>query len=227
MARSKQTLRKGMNYNAAGAHRQGTPARFPGKPTGKAGRQLAIMSEDTEDSSSASTDETIETSEVSNQAVNPVPKVLQNAIRAGRRRRKVSGKARIMVRKPAAPGTTRRRYKPGVRALKEISFYQKEYGLLCSKMAVARLVRELCEKKDLRWQSSAVLALHEGFEAYLVALFEDCVLEAIHGRRITVMPKDMFIALKIRGEKDKYANCFKLPYNPKDNAPETGVTQEY
>ena len=232
MAHSKQTLRKsGMNYNAAGAHRQGTRAKFPGKPTGKAGRQLAMMSQDdTEDSSSGSSDGTIEeTGEVSNQAANPVPKVLQNAIRAGRRRRRVGGKARIMVRKPPAPGTMRRKYKPGVRALKEISFYQKEYGLLCAKMAVARLIREICEeeKKGLRWQSSAILALHEGFEAYLVALFKDCVLEAIHGRRITVMPKDMFIALKIRGEKDKYANCFKLPYNPRDDAPETDVTQEY
>ena len=186
-----------MNYNAAGAHRQGTRATFPGKPTGKAGRQLAMMSQDsTDDSSSGSTDATIEeTGEVSNRATDPVQKVLQNAIRAGR----IGGKARIMVRKPTAPGTTRRKYKPGVRALKEIFFYQKEYGLICAKAAVAHLIRELCEeeKEGLRWQSSAILALHKGFKAYLVALFEDCVLEAIHGCRITVMPKDMFIALKI------------------------------
>ena len=161
--------------------------------------------------------------------LNPNQEVIQNAIRAGRRRRRVGGKARILVRKPAVPGVTRRKYKSGVWALKEISFYQKEYGLICAKAAVARLIRELCEdeKAGLRWQSSALLALHEGFEAYLVALFEDCVLEAIHGHRVTVMPKDMYVALKIRGEKDKYANCFKLPYKPRDDAKETDVTQEY
>ena len=55
MARSKQTLRKaGMNYNAAGAHKQGEPARFPGKPTGKAGAQLAVMSQDGDNDSSSS-----------------------------------------------------------------------------------------------------------------------------------------------------------------------------
>ena len=111
--------------------------------------------------------------------------MLQNAINAERHRRGVGGKARILKRKPRDPNTTHRcyRYKPGVWALKEISFYQKEYGLICSKVACACLFREICEdeKKGLRWQSSAILALHEGFEAYLVALFEDCTLEAIHG----------------------------------------------
>ena len=65
MAHSKQTLRKaGMNYNAAGAHRQGEPARFPGKPTGKAGAQLAAMSQDgTNDSSSSSSSEEGENSQ--------------------------------------------------------------------------------------------------------------------------------------------------------------------
>ena len=92
------------------------------------------------------------------------------------------------------------------------------------------MFREICEneKKGLHWQSSAILALHEGFEAYIVDLFEDCTLEAIHGKRVTVMPKDMYIALKIRGERDKYANCFKLSYKPReDDCKETGVTQEY
>ena len=115
-------------------------------------------------------------------------------------------------------------------ALKEISFYQKEYGLICSKAACARLFREICEeeKKGLRWQSSAILALHEGFEAYIVGLFEDCTLEAIHGKRVTVMPKDMYIALKICGERDKYANCFKLAYKPREkDRGETDVAQEY
>ena len=82
-------------------------------------------------------------------------------------------------------------------ALKEIRHYQREYSVICSKAAVARLIRELCEKKDLHWQAKAIMALHEAFEDYLVGLFEDCILEAIHRKRVTVMPKDMFIALRI------------------------------
>ena len=78
--------------------------------------------------------------------------------------------------------------------------------MICSKAAVARLVQELYEKKDLRWQAKAIMALHEAFEDYLVGLFEDCVLEAIHRKRVTVMPKDMFIACafmeKLIGTKD-------------------------
>ena len=62
---------------------------------------------------------------------------------------------------------------------------------------MARLIHELCEKKDLCWQVKVIMALHEAFEDYLVGLFEDCVLEAIHRKRVTVMPKDMFIALRI------------------------------
>ena len=133
---------------------------------------------------------------------------LQQALQAGRRRRTFGGKARVYKR---APG--KRRYKPGIGALKEIAFYQQEYGLLCSKLASQCLFREICQglgKTDLRWQSSACLALQEGYEAYLVALFEDGVLECIHGKRKTVMPKDLHVALRIRGEMDKYANCFKI-----------------
>ena len=129
-----------------------------------------------------------------------------------------------------APG--RRCFKPGVRALKEIAFYQQEYGLLCSKIASARLFWEICQdfKTDLRWQSSACLALQEGYKSYLVALFEDCVLECIHGRRKTIMPKDMHVALRIRGEMDKYTNCFKITMKPKEtphSAPEMDEVQEY
>ena len=98
------------------------------------------------------------------------------------------------------------KYRPGTGALKEIRFYQKEYELSCSKIAVARLIREKCdeEKTGLRWQVAAILALHEAFEDYLVNLFTNCVLEAIHGRQVTVMPKDIHITRRICGETDTY-----------------------
>ena len=178
MANTKQTARKENPH-------QGTPARFPsrGKPGGKAGKHLAAKSADGNNNSVAGT------------------------IAAGRRRRVWGGKARIYKR-PASTtdGGITRKYRPGVGALKEIRFYQKEYGLIFSKIACARLFREICEdeKPGLRWQAAAIMALQEAMEDYLANLFCDCVLEAIHGRRVTVMPKDIHITRRIRGETDTY-----------------------
>ena len=56
-------------------------------------------------------------------------------------------------------------------------------------------------KTDLRFQSSAILALQEASEAYLVGLFEDTNLCAIHAKRVTIMPKDVQLARRIRGER--------------------------
>ena len=56
-------------------------------------------------------------------------------------------------------------------------------------------------KADLRFQSSAVMAMQEASEAYLVGVFEDTNLCAIHARRVTIMPKDMQLARRIRGER--------------------------
>ncbi len=56
-------------------------------------------------------------------------------------------------------------------------------------------------KSDLRFQAQAVLALQEAAEAYLVGLFEDTNLCAIHAKRVTIMPKDMQLARRIRGER--------------------------
>ena len=97
------------------------------------------------------------------------------------------------------------RYRPGTKALMEIAYYQKHVGLCMAKAAFGRVVREICAedlmKKDIRRQSAALLAAQEGTETYIVGLFEDKVLEAIHGRRVTIMPKDIQIACRIRGEK--------------------------
>ena len=54
---------------------------------------------------------------------------------------------------------------------------------------------------DARMQSSALLALQEASEAYLVGLFEDTNLCAIHAKRVTIQPKDMQLARRIRGER--------------------------
>ena len=95
------------------------------------------------------------------------------------------------------------RYRPGTVALREIRRYQKSTELLIRKLPFQRLVREIAQdfKTDLRFQSAAVLALQEASEAYLVGLFEDTNLCAIHANRITIMPKDIQLARRIRGER--------------------------
>ena len=96
------------------------------------------------------------------------------------------------------------RYRPGTVALREIRRYQKNTDLLLKKAPFQRLVREVAQDfktGDLRFQSSAVMALQEASEAYLVGIFEDTNLCAIHARRVTIMPKDMQLARRIRGER--------------------------
>ena len=56
-------------------------------------------------------------------------------------------------------------------------------------------------ESDIRWQSHAMLALQEASEAYLVGLFEDTNICAIHAKRVTIMPKDIQLARRIRGER--------------------------
>ncbi|XP_072988394.1 histone H3.3a-like [Typha latifolia] len=95
------------------------------------------------------------------------------------------------------------RFRPGTVALREIRKYQKTTDLLIRKLPFQRLVREIAQnyKAGLRFQSHGVLALQEAAEAYLVGLFEDTNLCAIHAKRVTVMPNDMQLARRIRGER--------------------------
>jgi histone H3 len=105
---------------------------------------------------------------------------------------------------PATGGVKKpHRYRPGTVALREIRRYQKSTELLIRKLPFQRLVREIAQdfKTDLRFQGSAVLALQEAAEAYLVGLFEDTNLCAIHAKRVTIMPKDIQLARRIRGER--------------------------
>lgn len=105
---------------------------------------------------------------------------------------------------PATGGVKKpHRYRPGTVALREIRRYQKSTDLLIRKLPFQRLVREIAQdfKTDLRFQGSAVLALQEASEAYLVGLFEDTNLCAIHAKRVTIMPRDIQLARRIRSER--------------------------
>lgn len=100
------------------------------------------------------------------------------------------------------------RFRPGTIALREIRRYQKSTQLLIRKLPFQRLVKEVAQEflTDLRFQSTAILALQEAAEAYLIGLFEDTNLCAIHAKRVTIMPKDMLLARRIRGECDRLSS---------------------
>ncbi len=87
----------------------------------------------------------------------------------------------------------------------EIRKYQKSTDLLIRRQPFGRLTREIClllfPGKHIRWKAEAILALQEASEAYLTSLFEDTNLCAIHAKRVTIMPKDIQLVRRIRGER--------------------------
>ncbi|XP_026152897.1 histone H3-like centromeric protein A [Mastacembelus armatus] len=101
---------------------------------------------------------------------------------------------------PVSP--KKRRFRPGTKALMEIRKYQKSTDLLLRKGPFSRLVREVCQSfstENLRWQVYALMALQEAAEAFLVMLFSDANLCAIHAKRVTLFPRDIQLARRIRG----------------------------
>ena len=113
------------------------------------------------------------------------------------------GKKGIKALHVAGVKKTHRRFRPGTVALREIRRYQRSTDLLIPKLPFQRVVRELAEDNhaDIRFQSAAIAALQEAGEAYLVGLFEDTNLCAIHAKRVTIMSKDMQLTRRIRGER--------------------------
>ncbi|KAG6836758.1 hypothetical protein H0H93_003677 [Arthromyces matolae] len=109
------------------------------------------------------------------------------------------------VHPPAKP----RRFRPGQAALREIRKYQRSSNLLIPKSSFYRLVREISlnmltdetlPESGLRWQQSALEALQEASEAFLVYLFEDVNLCALHAKRATIMQRDIQLARRLRGQ---------------------------
>ena len=100
-----------------------------------------------------------------------------------------------------APGE-KKRYRPGEAALREIKKIQKGTNLLLRKLPFQRLVREIVQQHhgELKFQSVAMEVLQEATEAYMIHTFEDANLCAIHAKRVTIMPKDLALARRIRGD---------------------------
>ena len=109
-------------------------------------------------------------------------------------------------KKEIGKGSGKQRYCPGALALAEIRRYQKSTENLIPKLPFRCLVKEIIHssmgKPQMRIQSVALEALQEAAEVYLVRLLDDANLCALHSRRITLMPKDIQLARRIRGERE-------------------------
>ena len=123
--------------------------------------------------------------------------------RKGQGRQGARKKGGDSLRGPQYATKRKHRYRPGTLALREIRHYQKKTDLLIRKAPFARLVKEIAQELmvEIRFRGSAINALQEAAEAYLVGLFEDTNLCAIHAKRITIMPRDIQLARRIRGER--------------------------
>ncbi|XP_075413112.1 histone H3-like centromeric protein A isoform X2 [Tenrec ecaudatus] len=128
-----------------------------------------------------------------------------------RRRKPEAPKRRTASPPPRTPrrgpslGTSihRRRRLWTPKVLKEIRKLQKSTNLLLRKRPFSLVAREICVKftrgVDLNWQAQALMALQEAAEAFLVHLFEDAYLLSLHAGRVTLFPKDVQLARRIRG----------------------------
>lgn len=138
---------------------------------------------------------------------NEMARVKQTAHRSPFKTPRVQLLTKTARKKPnlsSGTGVKRRyRHKPGFISLQEIRRYQKSTALLIQRLPFQRLVREIAAKykSDLRYQTAAISALQEACESYLVRLFEDTNLCAVHARRVTIMPRDIQLARRIRGER--------------------------
>ena len=83
----------------------------------------------------------------------------------------------------------------------EIRKYQRSTDLLLRRLPFARVVKEITRKyhHSMRWRVDAIEALQVSCEDYIVNLMEDANLCAIHGKRVTIMPRDIRLARRIRG----------------------------
>lgn len=121
----------------------------------------------------------------------------------GQRHVKFGGKAPRAEHLPRVG--KKRRYRPGERALRLIRMEQGKTDLILAKAPFQRLVRQVATEfySEVRFQQSAMAALQEAAEAYLIGVFEDAQLCAVHGHRLTLQPKDVKLARRLRNEPQK------------------------
>ena len=123
--------------------------------------------------------------------------------------KKSASKSASKSKSPAKGGVKKDRKKirfhAGTVALREIKKYQKSTDLLIPRAPFQRLVRDICGgiDNDLRFQKHALVALQEAAEAYVVGMFEDAGMCAVHAKRQTVTKADMLLARRIRGDDNQ------------------------
>jgi histone H3 len=147
-------------------------------------------------------------------ATPPVTTQKQTAIKGGPRKAlasRVAHKsgivgAKIAKKQVQAGGAMKKsfRWRPGTVALREVRKLQKSTESLIAKAPFRRLVREVSESKfktGLRFAATALDAIQEAAESYIVNLLEDTNLCALHANRVTAMPRDLLLARRLRGER--------------------------
>lgn len=118
--------------------------------------------------------------------------------------RKIQKEGRISAKKESIDGARKvRRWHPGTVALREVRKYQNSTEMLIPRAPFRRLVREIVLnlKDSIRIRSSALDALQEATEAYITSVLGDANLCTIHAKRVTLFPKDLQLALRLRGER--------------------------
>ena len=141
----------------------------------------------------------------------PVARAVPIAQKAPRNTKSSPGKVNVVASISKSPefgrSPKKRKFRAGTKALREIRKYQKSSDLLIPAMPFSRLIREVAQSvlgynmPEFRFQSAAIMALQEAAEAFLVTLFQDTLLCAIHAKRETIMPRDMQLARRIRGDR--------------------------
>ena len=108
------------------------------------------------------------------------------------------------------------RYRPGMVALREIRWYQRSTENLIKRTPFQKVIREISQEYcicpdgpgtpsvQVHFQCTAIAALQEAAENFIVGLFEDVNLLAIHARCVTIMPRDIWLALGIRGDHHRW-----------------------
>ncbi|KAH6915693.1 histone-fold-containing protein [Coprinopsis sp. MPI-PUGE-AT-0042] len=131
-------------------------------------------------------------------------KTPSNRAIAPQRKFKVGGKLHSIKKPQVVHGKLQFRTRPGVAALREIRYQQNSTDLLLLKLPFQRLVREIASsyKTDSRFRPDALEGLQQATEAYMVGLFQDLQAIALHAKRVTIMPRDMGLARRLRREDE-------------------------
>ena len=128
----------------------------------------------------------------------------QTAVKKGKAAKRALGQKKAKKSASGSSGMKKSfRWRPGTVALREVRKMQKSTDSLIAKAPFSRLVREVAEshKAGLRFQASAVAALQEATEAFVVSLLSDSNVVALHANRVTAMPRDLQLVRRLRGER--------------------------